>query len=86
MDEITRATAQTEHKKRFLHKQGQQITKERAGMKKKIFKGITIAAIVVVAFSIMAIDEAETFIPAITGIVAGLFLLFAAGRSQNEGI
>ncbi len=30
MDEITRATAQTEHKKRFLHKQGQQITKERA--------------------------------------------------------
>ena len=56
------------------------------GMKKKIFKGITIAAIVVGASSIMAIDEAETFIPPITGIVAGLLLLFAAGRSQNEGI
>lgn len=55
-------------------------------MKKKIFNGITIAAIVVVALSIMAIDEAETLIPAITGIVAGLLLLFAAGRSQNEGI
>ena len=55
-------------------------------MKKKIFKGIPIEAIVVVAFSIMAIDEAETLIPAITGTVAGLWLLFAAGRSQNEGI